>query len=117
MKFRSTTGEPIHIALTTGHTAVVGTELTELDKIFHKEAIARGALPEGVDADDNATNTGFDRKQTIIDTLNAMADGDTQGDFNNDGRPNLKRLNERLGFTASREEVDAAWAEVTAKAD
>ena len=117
MKFRSTTGEDIHIALTSGQTALVGTEPVELDKIFHKEAIARGALPEGVDADLAPANTGFNRKQAIVDVLNAMADGDTEGDFNQDGSPALKRVTAKLGFTASREEVDAAWAEVTAKVD
>lgn len=117
MKFRSTTGEDIHIALTNGKTALIGVELTELDKEFHKEAIARGALPEGVDADADPVNTGFNRKQAIIDVLNAMADGDTEGDFNQDGTPALKRVTAKLGFTASREEVNEAWAVVTAKAD
>lgn len=117
MKFRSTTGEPIHIALTSGRTALIGIEPTELEKEFHKEAIARGALPEGVEEDAPAVNTGFNRKQAIIDVLNAMADGDTEGDFNQDGTPALKRVNAKLGFTVSREEVHAAWAEVTSKAD
>lgn len=113
MKFRSTTGADIHISLTSGQTALIGTEPVELDKIFHKEAIARGALPEGVEPDAPVVASGFDRKQAILDALNAMADGDTEGDFNQDGTPNLKRLNARLGFTAAREEVNAAWAEVT----
>lgn len=113
MKFRSTTGADIHISLTSGQTALIGTEPIELDKIFHREAIARGALPEGVEPDAPVVAAGFDRKQAILDALNAMADGDTEGDFNQDGSPALKRVNTRLGFTASREEVDSAWAEVT----
>ncbi len=113
MKFRSTTGEDIHIALTTGHTAVIGKELAELDKIFHKEAIARGALPEGVDDEDDGKGKGFDRAAKIVEILTAMVNGNTEGDFNGDGRPALKRVNERLGFTATREEVDAAWAIVS----
>ena len=44
MKFRSTTGQDVHIALTTGQTALITTDGVELDKIFHKEAIARGCL-------------------------------------------------------------------------
>ena len=113
MKFRSTTGEPIHIGLTSGHSALIGIEPTELPKMFHKEAISRGALPEGVESDEPAKAIGFDRKQAILDALNAMVDGDTEGDFNADGRPSIRKLNERLGFTASREEVDAAWAIVS----
>jgi hypothetical protein len=117
MKFRSTTGVDIHIALTTGHTAVVGVEPSFLDPIFRKEAIARGALPEGVD--DvllQSSAPAFDRAKTIADTINAMLDGGAEGDFNGDGRPSLKKLNERLGFTASREEVDKIW-EAISKAD
>jgi hypothetical protein len=113
MKFRSTTGEDIHIALTSGQTALIGAEPTELDKVFHKEAIARGALPEGVDDDKPQASTGFDRGLTIANTINAMLDGGVEGDFNGDGRPNLKKLNERLGFTASREEVDKVWEEIS----
>ena len=44
MKFRSPSDQPIHIALTTGHTAVVPPDGVELDPMFHKEASARGAV-------------------------------------------------------------------------
>lgn len=113
MKFRSPTGEDIHIALTNGRTALIGKELTEIGKEFHKEAIARGALPEGVEPDEEVSDTSFNREQAIIDVLNAMADGDTEGDFNQDGSPALKRVNAKLGFTATREEVNSAWGKVT----
>lgn len=114
MKFRSTTGEEIHIALTTGHTALVGVELTELPSIFHKEAIARGCLPEGVAPDVEVDTSGaFNRKQVIVDALNLMMDGDTDGDFKADGKPNLTALNKRVGFQVAREEADAIWEEVS----
>lgn len=116
MKFRSTTGADIHIALTSGQTALITAEPTELDKAFHKEAIARGALPEGVEPDAETQNTGFNRKEAIIKVLAAMLDGDDQEDFKNDGTPDLRVVMKKVGFKVDREEVDAAWAEVT-KAD
>jgi hypothetical protein len=49
MKFKAPGDMPIQIGLTTGHTAVVSnTEFTELDRRFHREAIARGCMPQGV---------------------------------------------------------------------
>ena len=45
MKFRSPTEEPIHVSLVTGHTALVTAEGVELDPMFHREAISKGAIP------------------------------------------------------------------------
>ncbi len=113
MKFRSPNAEDLHISLTSGHTAVVSVEGNELDPMFRREAIARGALT----GDDVAPILGdgapFDRKQNITDAINAMMDGDNPEDFNDDGKPALKRLNARLGFQASRSEVDAIFDELT----
>lgn len=113
MKFRSPTNEPLHIALTSGHTAVVMPEGTELAPIFQREAIARGALA-GEDAAPLQGSSGqFDRKQTIADAINAMMDGDDTEDFNGDGKPNLKRLGSRVGFQVERAEADAIFDELT----
>ena len=45
MKFRSPTDAPVHLALTSGHTAVVGPHPVELDARWHRVAIARGCAP------------------------------------------------------------------------
>ena len=113
MKFRSTTGADIHISLTSGQTALITAEPVELDKVFHKEAIARGALPEGVEPDEDTVNTGFNRKEAIIKTLTSMLDGEDEDDFKQDGTPDLRKVTNKVGFKVSREEVDAAWAEVS----
>lgn len=115
MKFFSQTDQSVHIALTTGHTAVVSPEGSELDKIFHKEAIARGCLPAGVEADKPAEKTSFDRKGIIENTLQSMVDGSDEKDFKADGTPNLKQVSAKAGFTVDRTEVEAIWAELTAK--
>lgn len=116
MKFRSTTGQPVHLALTSGHTAVVTTEGVELDAVFHRAAIANGCLPEGVSSDVPQPGTEPTRKDIIVGAMNAMLDGKDEKDFNADGRINLARLNARLGFSIAREEADAVFEEITADA-
>ena len=117
MNFRSPTDEPLHIALTSGHTAVVTPEGNELAPMLHREAIARGAVPSTVQHEQAAPAVAqFDRSKVIVDALNAMLDGGQEGDFTADGKPNLTKLNARVGFKVAREEADAAWATVSAAA-
>lgn len=111
MKFRSPTDEPFHIALTSGHTFVVGTELTEVPPLFRREAIARGCLPEGDEAP-VLKGENFNRAEVIASKLQAMLDGETEGDFKPDGSPNLVALMKRTGFRVSREEVEPIWEEL-----
>lgn len=114
MKFRSPSDQPIHVALTTGHTASIPPEGVELDPMFHKEASARGAV-----AFDDASSfvmTPEVRKAAISAALTGMLDGKAEGDFTAEGKPNLNRLKAKLGFSVTREEADAAFEELT-KAD
>ena len=114
MKFRSPSDQPIHIALTTGHTAVVTAEGVVLDKMFHKEASARGAV--AFDANTKFVPPPEDRKAAISAALTSMLDGKDEDDFTADGKPNLRKLKERVGFALTREESDAVFIELTAKA-
>lgn len=113
MKFRSTTGHDVHISLTSGHTCVVTPEPTEIAAIFHREAIARGCTPEGVSDEVVPVNTGFDREKAITDALNAMLDGGDEKDFNANGKPDLRALNAKVGFTVARDEADRIWDAVS----
>lgn len=115
MKFYAPTADELFISLTSGHTAVIPPEGVELDKMFHREAIANGALTESLLGEKSEpADPQFDRKQVIVDAMNAMLDGGSEDDFTNDGRPDLRRLNARVGFTVSRSEADAIWREVSA---
>ena len=122
MKFRSPTDEPIHVSLTTGHTALVTPEGVELDPMFHREAIAKGAIPgsltpeQALMLDAKPEAPQFDRADHIAKVLKSMLDGDQEGDFNKDGKPDLRAVNAKLGFQASRSEVDAVWEKVSAAA-
>ena len=114
MKFYARTKEePIHIALLTGHTAVVTVEGTELEPMFHKEAIVRGALLEGGRGSDDIAIQQMSRAIAIKDALKAMRDGKAQADFTATGKPDLRKLAARLSFQVGRDEADAIWEEIT----
>lgn len=115
MKFRSPhADQPIHVALTSGHTACITPEGVDLDPMFHKEACARGAVA----FDDTTTivMTPEVRKAAISAALKGMLDGAVEGDFTAEGKPNLLRLKAAVGFSVSRDEADAVFTELTAKA-
>lgn len=116
MNFRSPTEEPIYVGLTSGHTAVVGPTAAPLDQMFRREAIALGCLPDGVEVVTEDNKPSFDRKKIISEAMVAMLDGSNAEDFTQAGKPNLTRLNSRVGFTVPRDEADAIWDELSAKA-
>lgn len=114
MKMRSPTETPIYLALTSGHTFVVGPELVEVPRKFHRMALAEECLPEGVDALPPKDEAPDDTKMTlIVKAVRGMLNGNVDGDFNNDGRPDVRRLSAKAGFTVSAGERDAAWAIVS----
>lgn len=114
MKFKSPSEEPMHIALTSGHSIVIDPEGTEVPAIFQKEAIARGALPVGIEDAKPLEGQTFDRAQVIKDAINQMLDSADEESFTNDGKPDLRKLRGIVGFGVSREEADKLFAEVTA---
>lgn len=116
MKFRSPTDEPLHIGLTSGHTIVIPPEGIELPQIFRKEAIAQGAEPDTGETDEQQSQAApqFNRKEAIAKAINEMLDGAAEDDFTKDGKPDLRKLNARVGFQVARDEADAIWGEITA---
>lgn len=118
MKFFSPSDEPLQIGLTSGHMAVIPRDGVELDPMFHREAVANGAIPEtlfGADGIAGKSDGGgaMVRESEIKSAITAMLDGDDEGEFNEDGKPNLNRLKAKLGFSVTREEADAAFEELT----
>jgi hypothetical protein len=114
MRFFPPTDAPVSIGLTTGHMAFVTSEGTELDKMFHREAIALGCTPAGIEKPQPAdTKQDFDRRQVIVDAMNAMLNGNDESDFKKDGTPDLRAVSRRAGFQVSREEVEAIWSELS----
>ena len=114
MKFKSPSDEPMHIALTSGHSIVIEPDGTEVPAIFQKEAVARGAFPVGIDEAAPLAGQSFDRAKVIKDAMNQMLDGDDEENFTKDGKPDLRKLNALVGFSVPRSEADKLFEEVTA---
>lgn len=117
LKFSSPTDEPVFVALTTGHTAVVEPGGTMLDPIFHREAIARGCVADGIPGREHQGEPTPGRRDLIKTALKAMMEGEDPDDFLGNGMPAKGKLDERLGFKSERHEVDSIFAELNAEAE
>lgn len=116
MKLYAPTEESVSIGLTSGHMLVVERAGTDVPPMFRREAIARGCLTSPDEVIDPDQDPDFDRKKVIADAIRSMLDGDNEGDFKNDGTPNLNALQKRVGFSVQREEADAVFKEVSEEA-
>ena len=113
MKFRSPTEFPVQLALTSGHTCVVGVELTEVDKQFHRMAIMQGCLPEGVEPEKIEAANEPSKQELVVAAVRQIAQAGDAEDALNDGRPKVEKVSALAGFTVTASERDAAWAIVT----
>jgi hypothetical protein len=113
MKFRAPTDEPVHLALTTGHTCIITAEGIDIDPRFHRAAIAANCIPVGIEVpQEPPSDQSLDRAKALADGIRQMLDSDDDGMFTANGRPNATKLASIVGFKPDREEVDAAWAVV-----
>ncbi|WP_019573458.1 hypothetical protein [Curvibacter lanceolatus] len=116
MKFKSSTGQDIHIALTSGHTHLIpgdSDEGVDVPPIFVKEALARGAVPADVETAEPNPGKTESRSDLIKAAIEAMLDGSDESNFTSDGKPSLVKLRQRVGFQVAREEADAIFEQVT----
>ena len=112
MKFRSPTNASVYIGLTTGHTITIGPDLVEVPVMFRRKAIAEGCLPEGVEDAPPPEVVQKNKADLIIEAMRRMIAGADEADFNNDGKPDVRRLSKAAGFEVSRDERDGAWSEL-----
>ena len=133
MKFRSRRdGEVIRIASTSGHICLVGSEFVEVPDHMESDAYAAGCVSEALynsikadmekDAAAKAALVGGgltpeQKHEAIKLAIGAMLDSKDDGSFTKDGLPNMKVLAKQTGFAVSKDEMEAAWAEVAAQAD
>ncbi len=125
MRFRSPTSTPVRVALTTGHVLLIGPELTEVPDFMVREAVANGAIPEGVSPElmQLKSEAGTDASITarIREALQTMlAERDTKegpDEFTANGLPSVSAVSRRVGQKVSKEEVLAVWAEVNGDGD
>lgn len=126
MKFRAPTDEAVHIALLSGHSAIVTREWRELDPIFQAEALARRCeVDKGgviapkdvpVKAGDSAQNQVADVDQHYRNAIEQMLERNDDGDFTNDELPNIKVVSSLVGFRAVKEDVLRVFRDMVAEA-
>jgi len=127
MNFRSPTDAPVHLALLTGHTAVVTREWAPLDPIFHAKAFERRCecdarevlAPKDIPVEAAEVSSG--RYASIDDhyreALRTMLERSEEGDFTNDGLPNIKAVSKVVGFGAVKEDVLRVYREMVAEVE
>ena len=110
VKMWSPTGDQ-HIALTSGHTFVVPGDKAgiEVPQKFHREAIARGCIPVGMEPEAPEEAGGFDRVAVIKERIRGMLNSDDPTYFTADGKPSQTALSKLCGFNVDRHERDAIW--------
>lgn len=114
MKFYPPKGkETEHIGLTTGHAVLIEKNGTDIDTRFHREAIARGCRPHGIAEVEEDEDAGFDRKEHLVSAIAGMVEQAEPTFFTADGKPQLRTLSERAGFSVTASERDAAWEAFT----
>ncbi len=125
MKFRAPTDEPIHLALLSGHSAIVTRAWRELPDIFHDEALARRCecdkrvtAPKGAKVQNgpNAINQTPDVDDLYREALAKMLVREVEGDFNGDGQPSIEAVSELAGFVATKEDVLRVFRAMEAEA-
>ena len=123
MKLYAPTHEPVHISLLNGHATLITAEGTDVDKQFIRDALDRGCLTkpdetnskivaESDDEEIDNADSYAERKQIIKNAINDMLNGTNEGDFNADGKPDLRKLSGRTGFKVSRPEMEVVFAEL-----
>lgn len=112
MKFKAPSNEDVMVALTSGHTCVVTPKGSTVEPRFRKEAIARGCVPVGLGTEEASEAKEKTKSELIQDGINKMLEGDDEGAFTNDGKPDAKKLSQVVGFTVTASDRDEAWAVV-----
>lgn len=118
--FKSTTGAPVRIALTSGHITWVGTEdepgkWTPLHKRFWSHAFALGCESEdGSGKNENIDGMSLDqRKDAILAVMREFSESEDKATlFTKAGVPDANKMSEKLGFTVKADERDILWEEL-----
>lgn len=129
MKFRSRSDEQvIRLASTSGHIVLVGKDFVEVPEHMESQAYAEGCVSEALyksiraDMEKDAAAqialaggalTDEQKHEAIKAAIVAMLDGKDEGSFTTAGLPNMKVLAKQCGFQLTKDEMEAAWAEVS----
>lgn len=119
MKFKAPGSDPIMVALLSGDTITIPNDAkgVEVPTRFRKEALARGAVPVGIDVEeeDGSKKEQKSKHQLIVEAIGKLVEEGEDEDFTGDGKPKTDPLSKVAGFTVTASERDAAWDEAKEK--
>ena len=121
-RFKSTTGQPVRIALTTGHVAVIPTQWMDLHERFHSQAYANGCISEDMiknTASDhidpkivNVMNNVALQKNEVADAIRTLVRANDLEAFDSKGKPKSNILTDMVGFRVTNAVRDEVWYKV-----
>lgn len=110
MKFRSPGKEPVYVCVLSGHSAVIGPEWRELPLALHAEALVKGCVTDNMaDAVRAEREAAAVPEPSVIERLvavvRAMMANPQQGDFTQDDLPNMKRVQSKVDFRFTKDDL------------
>ena len=122
-KFKSTTGQPVRVALIDGHVAIIGTEWTDLHERFHSQAYAnmcisedmiKNAALDGLDpATVNVINNVALQKNEVEAAIRKLIEENQLDAFDSKyGKPKSNILTDMVGFRVTNAVRDEVWYKV-----
>jgi len=118
MRMRSTTGQEIYIALTSGNSVVIGTDYREVPKEFRREAlmlVGESIEIEGIKTEDinHEPKPADNPEKYLVETIKKMIEesktDEKTSNFTASGLPNLNTLRSKAGYNVNKEEMLVAW--------
>lgn len=121
-RFKSTTGEEVRIAQTSGHITIIGTDWTDVHPRFHSDAYAAACISEdmvkssaveGVDPSVvNKLNNIALQKNEVETAIKKLVKDNELDAFDSKGKPKSNVLTSMVGFRVSNAIRDEVWYKV-----
>lgn len=118
-KFKSTTGQEVYVALTTGHCTIIGTDWTDLHERFHTAAYSQGCISD--DMIKNTSGNALDpsvvnmlnnvalQKNEVEDAIRKLVKENDLEAFDSKGKPKCPKLTDMVGFRVTNAVRDEVW--------
>lgn len=121
-RFKSTTGEPVRIAMIDGHVTIVGTDWTDIHERFHTQAYAGGCISEDMiknsavnDIDPSVVNVMNNvalQKNEVADAIRKLVRDNDLEAFDSKGKPKSTVISTMVGFRVTNAMRDEVWYKV-----
>lgn len=126
-RFKSTTGEEVRIAQTSGHVTTIGVDWTDVHPRFHSDAYASACISEDMvkssaikDMDPKVVNTLNNvalQKNEVTDAIKKLVRDNDLDSFDAKGKPKSTVISTMVGFRVTNATRDEVWYKVQQEMD